>query len=92
MAALGGTWLIAILGFAGLSLKDDRIAFNPKLPANWKSLRFAINWHGGRLRIGIDGAKQLLTATLESGEAMPLIVNSRYQEVRRDQATVFALA
>lgn len=91
MAALGGTWLIAILGFAGLSLKDDRIAFNPKLPASWKSLRFAISWHGRRLRIGIDGAKQLLTAMMESGEAMPLIVNSRCQEVRRDQATVFPL-
>ena len=92
MASLGGTWLVAILGFAGLSLKNDGIAFAPKLPPTWKRLGFAISWQGRRIRIGIDGTKQLLSARLEAGEAMPLLVNSQCQEIRCDQEALFQLA
>jgi trehalose/maltose hydrolase-like predicted phosphorylase len=82
MAALGGTWLTTVIGFAGLSLRGDAIAFSPKLPASWRALKFVIHWRGRRLRIGIDGAGQLLHATLESGEAMTVHVNGRSEEVR----------
>jgi trehalose/maltose hydrolase-like predicted phosphorylase len=86
MAALGGTWLTAVFGFAGLSLQSDGIAFNPKLPASWRTLKFGIDWRGRRLRIGIDGTEQLFHATLEAGDPMTVFVKDRRQEVRCDQA------
>ena len=88
MAALGGTWLTAMFGFAGLSLQSDGIGFNPKLPPSWTSMKFGIRWRGRRLRIEIDGGKRLLHAMLEAGEVMPLFVNGLRQEVQSDQATV----
>ena len=91
MAALGGTWLTAVFGFAGLSLQSDGIAFNPKLPASWTALKFGIEWRGRRLRIGIDGTEQLLHATLEAGDPMAVFVKDRRQEVRCDQALVCPL-
>jgi trehalose/maltose hydrolase-like predicted phosphorylase len=91
MAALGGTWLTAVFGFAGLSLQSDGIAFNPKLPASWKALKFGIEWRGRRLRIGIDGTGQLLHAILETGDPMAVFVKDRRQEVRCDQAMVCPL-
>jgi trehalose/maltose hydrolase-like predicted phosphorylase len=91
MAALGGTWLTAVFGFAGLSLQNDGIAFNPKLPASWTTLKFGIEWRGRRLRIGIDGTEQLLHATLEAGDPMAVYVKDRRQEVRCDQAMVCRL-
>jgi trehalose/maltose hydrolase-like predicted phosphorylase len=91
MAALGGTWMTAVFGFAGLSLQRDGIAFNPKLPASWRTLKFGIEWRGRRLRIGIDGAEQLFHATLEAGDPMAVFVNDRRQEVRCDQAIVSPL-
>ena len=33
IAALGGVWMMAVLGFAGLSLRPDGIAIDPQLPA-----------------------------------------------------------
>jgi trehalose/maltose hydrolase-like predicted phosphorylase len=92
MAALGGTWMTAVFGFAGLSLQRDGIAFNPKLPASWRTLKFGIEWRGRRLRIGIDGAEQLFHATLEAGDPMAVFVNDRRQELRCDQAMVCPLA
>ena len=91
MAALGGTWLTAVFGFAGLSLQSDGIAFNPKLPASWRTLKFGIKWRGRRLRIGIDSAEQLFHANLEAGDAMAVFLNDRRQEVRCDQAIVCPL-
>jgi trehalose/maltose hydrolase-like predicted phosphorylase len=92
MAALGGTWLTAIFGFAGLSLRSDGIAFNPKLPASWKTLEFGIEWRSRRLKISILGAKQLFHATLEAGAPMAVFVNDRRQEVRCDQEIVCCFA
>ena len=85
MAALGGTWLTAVFGFAGLSLQSDGIALKPKLPASWRSLKFGIEWRGRRLRIGIDAAERLFHATLEAGDPMAVFVNDRRQEIRCDQ-------
>jgi trehalose/maltose hydrolase-like predicted phosphorylase len=88
MAALGGTWMTAVLGFAGLSLQNDGIAFAPQLPASWRSLGFGIEWRGRRLKIRIDAANRVLEATLEAGNAMMLSVGGQQHEVRRDQAAV----
>jgi trehalose/maltose hydrolase-like predicted phosphorylase len=91
MAALGGTWLTAIFGFAGLSLRSDGIAFNPKLPASWRTLKFGIEWRSRRLRIGIDGAEQLFHATMEAGDPIAVFVNDRRQELGRDGAMTCSL-
>src|SRR5271166_2381251 len=91
MAALGGTWLTAVFGFAGLSLQSDGIAFNPKLPASWTALKFGIDWRGRRLTIGMDGAAQLFHASLAAGDSVAVYVNDRRQEVRGDQAMVCPL-
>jgi trehalose/maltose hydrolase-like predicted phosphorylase len=88
MAALGGTWLMAVFGFAGLSLRSDGIGFDPKLPTSWTALKFGIEWRGRHLRIGIDGAEQLFHATLEAGDPMAVFVKDRRQEVRCEQAMV----
>ena len=56
IAALGGIWMTAVFGFAGLSLRSDGIALDPQLPANWRSLGFSVQWRGRRLRIKIARA------------------------------------
>ena len=40
IAALGGLWQVAVLGFAGMALRDDGLAFEPRLPDSWPVLRF----------------------------------------------------
>jgi trehalose/maltose hydrolase-like predicted phosphorylase len=38
MAALGGLWQAAILGFAGLDLTGDTLGIEPRLPPQWRAL------------------------------------------------------
>jgi trehalose/maltose hydrolase-like predicted phosphorylase len=90
IAALGGIWMTAVLGFAGVSLRHDGIALDPQLPPNWRSLAFGVQWRGRSLKIRIDQAKQIVEATLEAGESMTLIVRGEPREFNRDKALVVA--
>jgi trehalose/maltose hydrolase-like predicted phosphorylase len=85
IAALGGVWLTAVFGFAGLSMHSDGIAFDPQLPASWRSLGCRLQWRSRRLKVRIEQAKQILEATLEAGEPMALFVSGERHELRPDQ-------
>ena len=58
-AANGGAWNTAIFGFAGVSFTDDTLDISPRLPQNWESLSFKLNWKGETLniRISANGVK-----------------------------------
>ncbi len=86
IAALGGIWLTAVFGFAGLSLRSDGIAIDPQLPPKWRSLGFGLEWRGRRLRIKIVQDARSVDATLEAGEPMKLVVCGEPHEVRGDRA------
>jgi trehalose/maltose hydrolase-like predicted phosphorylase len=85
IAALGGIWMTAVLGFAGLSLHSKGIALDPQLPPNWRSLGFGVQWRGRHLRIKIAQGEQLVEATLEAGEPMTLLVSGQPHDLRRDR-------
>jgi len=85
IAALGGIWMMAVLGFAGLSLQAEAIGVNPQLPAGWRRLSFQVQWRGRHLAIRIDGGEHLLEVTLETGEPMTLIVGGEPHELRSDR-------
>jgi trehalose/maltose hydrolase-like predicted phosphorylase len=88
VAALGGVWQTAVLGFAGLSLQSDSLSLNPKLPATWQKLCFSAQWRGRHVRIRIDQAQQHLEAALEAGEPMPLAVSGKTYELRTGEMAV----
>ena len=85
IAALGGIWQMAVFGFAGVSLREDGIAIDPKLPAGWLGLRFRLQWRGRNLQIRIDQAEQRLEVMLDGGEPMTIAVNGEPHALRGDQ-------
>ena len=85
IAALGGVWLTAVLGFAGVTLRSDGIALDPRLPPGWRSLSFGLQWQGRRLRIKIVQGDEVVEATLEAGEPMKLVVSGQPHELQGDR-------
>ncbi|MES2255577.1 MAG: glycosyl hydrolase family 65 protein [Pseudomonadota bacterium] len=82
IAALGGVWQMAIFGFGGISLLDDGIAIDPKLPARWRSLKFSLMWRGRDLQIKINQNLNSINATLKCGKPMKLVVEGEPYELR----------
>ncbi|CAN5677529.1 glycoside hydrolase family 65 protein [soil metagenome] len=92
IATQGGLWMMVVLGFAGLSMRDGDLAFDPQLPASWESLRFPIQWHGRHLRVSIwrDGSR--LEVELAGGPPITVRVNgqSHALDAARKLKMVFA--
>ena len=84
IGALGGVWLTAVFGFAGLSVQDDGITIVPQLPKRWNSLSFGIQWRGRQLKIRIDQVEHVVDAKLESGAPMRIFVGGEGHELDFD--------
>ncbi|HWJ17390.1 MAG TPA: glycosyl hydrolase family 65 protein [Geobacterales bacterium] len=84
IASLGGNWMLVVLGFAGLSLRSDGISLDPKLPAEWRSLAFAVQWRGRSLKIRIRQDERDIEASLQDGEPMTLTVSGTPHLLRLD--------
>lgn len=84
IAALGGLWMLAVLGFAGLALRDDGLTIDPRLPVDWDSMAFRVQWRGRSLKVRIDQRQHIIEATLEAGEPMTLIVRGQPHQLRSD--------
>jgi trehalose/maltose hydrolase-like predicted phosphorylase len=63
IAALGGVWLTAVFGFAGLSLRNDGVAIDPQLPAVGAALALAFSGAADASQSGLtrpsNASKQL---------------------------------
>ena len=53
IASMGGTWMVAVYGFAGMRDYDGRITFEPKLPKYIEKLSFPLMIRGKSLRVEI---------------------------------------
>lgn len=61
-AALGGLWQAVVFGFAGVSLSADGPHLEPRLPEEWRRLRFTLSWRGKRFPVDLRrGATAPLT-------------------------------
>lgn len=72
--ALGGVWQAAVLGFAGLRLRPDGIALDPHLPPRWQSLRFRVQFRGGRVLARLGGSPGIVEVCLEQGNPFMVAV------------------
>jgi alpha,alpha-trehalose phosphorylase len=71
LAALSGSWLVAVAGFGGLRDHGDTLSFAPRLPERLSRLSFRLVYRGRRLRVEVrpNGARYELT----EGEPLELL-------------------
>lgn len=53
-AAMGGTWMSVVHGFAGLRALNGELHFAPSLPKSWSRYRFRLVDHGRTLEIAVS--------------------------------------
>jgi len=65
IAAMGGSWLSIIYGFAGFRDWGGRLSFDPRLPDAWKRLEFRIHFHDAVLKVELSRRETVYS--LENG-------------------------
>ncbi len=78
IASTGGTWMAAVYGFGGFRDYGGRFSFRPRLPEQWRRLRFPLTIRGQTLEVEITSAST--TYTLCQGEGLTIYHDN--QELR----------
>ncbi|TPW78296.1 glycoside hydrolase family 65 protein [Schumannella sp. 10F1B-5-1] len=89
VASTGGVWTALVYGFAGMRDHSGRITFDPRLPAEWGALEFALTLRGSRIRVRV--ARESITFTVETGRGADLLVRGTAVSVRPDAPATVAL-
>lgn len=80
VAAMGGSWLALVGGFAGVRDDGGVLRLDPRLPASMRSLRFALSWRGSRLRVNLE--REALSIELTRGAPVELEVRGEQHLVK----------
>lgn len=70
IAAMGGTWMVAVYGFAGMRDYNGHLSFHPKLPEAIKRLQFPLTIQGQRLEVDIQ--QETATYLLRQGTQLAI--------------------
>lgn len=82
MACLGGVWMSVVNGFMGMRLYNDGLHFAPKLPKEWDSCTFNINYKNAVMRIRAE--KDNTRFTLIDGENIHFTVYGEDVELSKE--------
>lgn len=55
ITSMAGTWLAIVEGFGGMRIRNERVFFNPVIPAAWESYSFIIRYRNNPLRVEVNG-------------------------------------
>lgn len=53
-ASEGGAWIVAVKGFAGISIENGNLICNPTLPKKWNSMKFKLIFKGKLYNVTVD--------------------------------------
>jgi alpha,alpha-trehalose phosphorylase len=82
IASIGGTWLALVYGFGGMRDYGGRISFRPRLPSDWRRLRFRLTVRGNVVHVDIG--PESATYTLQQGDGLGLEHEGELIELRPD--------
>lgn len=81
ITSMAGTWMSIVEGFGGLKIVDDKPSFDTKLPKEWSSFSFKMNFRNQILTVTVSHDE---TAVTTSGdEPVEVIVNGEIRELQQ---------
>lgn len=82
-AAMGGLWQTVVFGFGGVRPVDGGLRIEPKMPEDWKSLEFEIEFRKVRLRVRVTEEETCISRI--GGEASLTVTNKEKKYVLEDR-------
>ena len=87
VASAGGVWTALVCGFGGMRDYAGDLSFDPRLPADWPSLSFPLQWQGSTLHVTVT--EDELRVQVRSGPPVPFSVrDTAYFATVEDEVVV----
>ncbi|SHJ29388.1 maltose phosphorylase [Arenibacter nanhaiticus] len=75
ITSMAGTWMSIVEGFGGMRILDDKLSFSPKIPSQWQSYSFKVNFRDRIIELMVT--KEKVSFYLKGSEEMSLRVNGK---------------
>ncbi|MEM9075828.1 MAG: glycoside hydrolase family 65 protein [Bacteroidota bacterium] len=75
ITSMAGTWMSIVEGFGGMRVKEGQLSFEPRIPAQWNSFSFKVNFRGQIITIKVKEDKSSFAITGETG--LDVLVNGK---------------
>ena len=75
ITSMAGTWMSIVEGFGGMRVKNNTLSFEPKIPKQWNSYSFKVNFRNTIIKINVqqDGTH----FTIDGNEELIILVNEK---------------
>jgi maltose phosphorylase len=75
ITSMAGTWMSIVEGFGGMRIKNDKLFFSPKIPDQWETYTFKVNFRHQILKVKISKANTEFS--LEGDTPLEILVNDK---------------
>lgn len=75
ITSMAGTWMSIVEGFGGMRVSNGTLTFQPRIPKEWDSYSFKVNFRGNTLKI--DVSQKGTEFTLTEGDSLDIRVNEK---------------
>jgi maltose phosphorylase len=75
ITSMAGTWMSIVEGFGGMRILEDKLSFSPRIPKQWKSYSFKVNFRNRILKVRVT--ENETTFDLEGTNEMSIRVNGK---------------
>lgn len=82
ITSMAGTWMSIVEGFGGMRVRNNTLHFEPKIPQQWSSYSFKINFRNQILKVSVEQNETKFS--LEGNEPLTVIVNGKEVVVEPD--------
>ena len=89
VASAGGVWTTLVCGFGGMRDHAGELSFDPRLPAEWPSLSYPLQWHGTMLQMTLT--RDELRVSARAGDPVTFTVRGAEYTVTEGADVVVAL-
>jgi alpha,alpha-trehalose phosphorylase len=90
VASAGGVWTALVCGFGGMRDYAGELSFDPRLPADWPSLSYPLQWQGSSLQITLTTDQ--LRVRVVSGDPVAFTVRDDAYIAAVDDEVIVPLA
>lgn len=85
ITSMAGTWMSIVEGFGGMRILEDKLSFTPRIPNQWKSYSFKVNFRNRILKVKVT--ENETTFDLEGTDEMSIRVNGKRVVLTAGQKT-----
>ena len=75
ITSMAGTWMSIVEGFGGMRVLNNTLSFSPKIPTEWNSYSFKVNFRNQILKVNI--CKNETKFEFEGDKSLEVLVNSK---------------